>query len=171
MYNLHSALHFGKHKSIPIWALSVCEPDYLEWCIKTIEGFCIEDLEALQALPSFGFGSAKYPDAFLQRISENKELYNSGLPETFFINEYLKIKGYDFYLKNLMPFLERSHKYSKVVMDINNRRIEEQKKRRIEEVRRQDLSDDSWSASENYTFDDTINDAFEGDSSNYWNVE
>ncbi|MFD1874593.1 hypothetical protein [Hymenobacter bucti] len=166
MYNLHSKLGFGKHIGMPIWVIAVHDPTYIDWCIQNIDDFAIDELEDLELLPIYHSFSDNNPDALnrmREKIASSPEMYKSNLPTPFLVSEYFAEKGYDFYLENFKPLMNKYYKYKEATLNVNNIKLEN--------LRHQDLRDDSWDSSERYTFDDTINDAFEGDYSNYSNID
>ena len=169
MHNIHSVLGFGKHKNRPIWVVAICNPTYLDWCIKTINSFCIENLEELEALPFYN-SFIENPDItnkMREKVAANPELFQSKSIEPQFIEDYFTEKGYDFYLEHFKPILYKCHKFSQDIIGLNNKNLEKQ---RLQEAR-ENLRDNSWNESENYTFYDTINNAFECDYSNHSNID
>jgi hypothetical protein len=184
LYNSLSVFGFGKHKGIPVWAVAVSYPSYIDWCLKTIEDFAITDLERLENLPLIRVDQNSEESKALAaqlkvEMDKRPELYKSIIPEPYDITEYLKEKGYRFYLRYFKPFLTIYHTYSIDTKEENAKCAKELKS----ELDR--LESDSYHEEKNYDqerkfekyngaygFDDeTIDNAFEGDPENYWNID
>ncbi|MBO2011496.1 hypothetical protein [Hymenobacter negativus] len=173
MYQPTENFNFGMYQGMPIWTVALCDPSYIKWCIKTVESFAIDGFDELRQLPLFDVDRA---DSFegtclLSKLHAEMDKeparYKCSLPGSFEMTAYLKDKGYEFYLEFFKPYMIRRYEYDESIIELNESRLKAQKNRNAS----QDLPYDTWEPSEKYTFDDTINDAFEGDSSNYWNID
>jgi hypothetical protein len=163
MYHLHSIMGFGKHKKRPVWVVAVCDSAYLDWCIKNVEDFCIEDINSLETLPRTYSKDLELSTQLKELVKARPDIYQPKYNEPQSIEDYFTEKGYSSYLENFKPFMCNPYKFSKETIELNSKKCS---KARLDEMRL-----DSRNSAEKYDFDDMINDAFEGDYSNYSNID
>jgi hypothetical protein len=163
-YSLEDILDFGKYNGFNIKEVYQFDPDYLEWCIETVEYFYV-DLDHVKALPK--------PTPM--RLCFIAGYWVSNHSTKNHITDAHK------YLSEGHTLSERNFQFSEEALSVSN-----QKKERVTTKFQNNSQDNFIGESEDYESygsshekyggyngysDDAIDDAFEGDPENTWNVD
>ncbi len=123
---------FGKYQDLPVWAVYVAAPNYIEWCLENVEGFCISDLEELilnnksggpdaTFYPSSGaawdFKDAVDEEAFFKLFRDPTSGWDLSTDENKV--QFLARKGYDWYVSTYKPILKQHYFFSQKHLDLN----------------------------------------------------
>ena len=155
VYNKNSKIDFGMYKGYDLGIVYVFDPSYIEWCINNISGFHISDMDELKEISIIN----KEVDWHLRLIGEPSLI--AGI-DTF--DTYEKLAANIELGDNKYIFNEETINKNKANSGLLNSQ------------RRENDDYDEGSDYEKYGGyngydDDTIDNAFEGDPTNTWNVD
>lgn len=181
IYDKFSLLDFGKHEGLPLWVVYVCYPDYIDWCIRKVEAFAVESLDDLTQNKSFGpqypsgpawsFEDCVDEELYWQMVKDPNHGYDRRPREKQ--EHLLARKGYEWFVKSYEPFMKLKYEFSEEAREMNEAELSEQNE--WPHLRAREPSEERPSYSKYggaYDLDDdTIEDAFEGDPENYWNID
>lgn len=155
IYNKDSKLDFGMYKGYDLGIVYVFDPSYIDWCINKIEGFHISDLNELR---EYGIINEKL-DWHIRLIGEPGLIAGIDAFDTF-----------EALIKNIKPG-DIKYEFSKETIDKNEENANSSKYQKRKADNHEDGHGYEKYGGYNGYDDDTIDNAFEGDPMNTWNVD
>lgn len=153
-YNRFSKLDFGFYKDYELALVYVFDAPYIEWCINNIEWFHITDINELMEIR-------------VMTQSDNRYLHYIGKDAVFASNVNIW-ESYNEMVEDIgLDYSPCKYTFSDETIEINLNKTSSIKSLRVNDYK----NDNSTYNGYNGWSDDAINEAFDGDPENTWNVD